>query len=119
MLKRARELCKSSECRRSLSWNVTFSVLRLMKYVKANDASVVRVLRKVSVLCCMFFLTFFLISYMGSAPCCFPALEYDLMFRNFTYINFAVAEISSPCNGGGSHISYSLHLHKILPCLSS
>lgn len=90
-----------------------------MNYVKANNALVVRVLRKVSVLGSMFFLTLFLISYVGSAPCCFPALMYDFMFRNFTYINFAVAEISSPYNGGGSHISYRLHFHNILPCLSS
>lgn len=87
--------------------------------MKANPALVVRVLRKVSVLCCMFFLTFFLISSMASAPLLLSCSKYDLMFRNFTYINFAVAEISFHCYGGGSHISYSLHLHKIRPCLSS
>lgn len=105
---------KRTDCRRSLSWNFTFLIPKLVKYVRANHAFIVTVLRKVSFPCCMF--SFDCLSYQlyGFCSLLLSCSKYDLMFRNFTYINFAVVETSSACNVGGSHISYSLHLHKII-----
>lgn len=44
--------------------------------------------------------------------------KYDLTFRNFTYINFAVIEISCPCMGGSlTYLIVSIFIKLFLVCL--
>lgn len=69
-----------------------------MKYARANHALIVTVLRKVSVLYCMFSFDCLPYQLYGFCSLLLSCSKYDLMLRNFTYINFAVGEISSPCS---------------------
>lgn len=69
-----------------------------MKYARANHALIVTVFRKVSVLCCMFSFDCLPYQLYGFCSLLLSCSKYDLMFRNFTYINFAVVDISSPCS---------------------
>lgn len=114
-----RERYKSSDCRRSLSWSSTFLVPKLMKYVRANHALIVTVLRKVSFPCCMFSCDCLPYQLYGFCSLLLSCSKYDLMFRNFTYINFAVVEISSLCNVGGSliYLAVCIFMTFFLLCL--
>lgn len=73
-IEEGQENCKTSDCRRSFSWNYTFLVSKLIKY---EGKSCFDSYNSQKSICSAAYslLVVFLISYMASAPCCFPVLS--------------------------------------------
>lgn len=112
----ARKLSKSFKCRRSLSWNLTFFVPNVMKNVRGNYNSI---LRKVTFSMLNVLSGWLAYQLYGFCSLLHSCSKCDIIFRNFAYINFAVIEISSPYDVGGSllYLVVCINIKLLLVCL--